>query len=587
MAASPGGARRCPSCGAEASEGEAACPHHGTSLNLATACPDSDGDATVFERTLLQVRVPDLPVPRGISSAAPSVPWSSESPSPPLELVRVAPLTEPPGAPEPDFGPTRPAYQAPAGLFHPELAKTVIRGSSGLSLPPAEEQTGMDEATLIPSQGPGGELRHGDRVGEYLVAERVGEGSMGIVYRALNPLIGKTVAIKVLKPEVASQPGQMERLLAEARTVNAIKHRGIIDIFGYGQLPDGRHYLVMEYLEGQRLDALIRAQAPLPLSEAIPLLEEILSALEAAHAARVIHRDLKPSNIFLVKPPRGPWYLKILDFGLAKQAETASGSASPTRQDLIVGTPDYMSPEQAHGERVGPFTDLYALGVLAFQLLTGKLPFSAKTPMEMILQHQGQPAPRPSSLNPAIPPLVDNLLLRLLAKSPSARPSSAAEVLEVLGRAKPALARPRERLGPWVAVAGALVLLAVSLLLAFQPAWKEAAAPGAVPQPRKPPAAVVAAPRVEPSRPPVPPPAELTPPRPVEPPSTPPRPSLEEKKSELLARISELRARVSRKKLLLPALNGLQAEAKAAKDLAALEKVALRLSRWERANMKK
>src|SRR5512140_92081 len=152
----------------------------------------------------------------------------------------------------------------------------------------------------------------GTRIGDYIVEERIGSGGMGIVYRAVQPLIGKQVAIKILSPYMASHPESVHRLLAEARMVSSIQHSGIIDIFGFGELPDGRQYMIMEYLKGTPLDVYLTKHHRLEPAEAFPILEEVLAALGAAHAAGVIHRDLKPNNVFLVQQPDGTRYVKLL-----------------------------------------------------------------------------------------------------------------------------------------------------------------------------------------------------------------------------------------------------------------------------------
>ncbi|AKJ06708.1 serine/threonine protein kinase [Archangium gephyra] len=263
----------------------------------------------------------------------------------------------------------------------------------------------------------------GAQLGEYVVRERIGEGGMGIVYRGEQPLIGKQVAVKVLRAEVGEKSLHVERLLAEARAVNAIRHRGIIDIFSFGQTPDGRQYFVMEYLQGSALDAHLAQHGLLPLSEVLRISEELLDALAAAHEAGVIHRDLKPNNLFLVRQPGGGSYVKVLDFGLAKQTSSSHGHTPQTQQGIVMGTPEYMAPEQACALPVTPKTDLYSFGVMLFQMLTGQLPFAARSSMEMLVQHVSQPAASPLGLRPELPPELAALVLKLLAKAPEERPS--------------------------------------------------------------------------------------------------------------------------------------------------------------------
>lgn len=267
----------------------------------------------------------------------------------------------------------------------------------------------------------------GTRLGDYEVLEHVGDGGMGIVYRGVQPLIKKRVAIKVLKPEFAQDAAQVQRLFAEAEAVNSIGHRNIIDIFNVGQLPDGRHYIVMEFLEGEPLDAFLRRRSPLPAHEVLGLLGELCVPLHAAHLAGVIHRDLKPSNVFLCTQADGSRYLKLLDFGLAKKG-MVGGRANQTSVNQIAGTPDFMAPEQARALAVSAQTDLYALGVMAFQMLTGRLPFLGATPMDVMLQHVSAPCPTPSSVERGVPGELDAFVLWLMAKKPEDRPRSAEDV---------------------------------------------------------------------------------------------------------------------------------------------------------------
>jgi len=268
----------------------------------------------------------------------------------------------------------------------------------------------------------------GKRLGEYEVLERIGEGGMGVVYRGLQPIIKKRVAIKVLKPHAAGDHVAVQRLIDEAEAVNSIRHRGIIDIFSLGRLPDGRPYIVMEFLEGQPLDVYL-ASNPVPLNDALTLIAAICSPLGAAHRAKVVHRDLKPSNVFICMSD-GERYLKLLDFGIAKKG--GDGSSDISKVQRVIGTPNYMAPEQARGETVGPTTDLYALGVMAFEMVTGHLPYRATQPLDVIMAHLSDPVPSARELAPMLSEGLDELLQRLLAKDPAERPQSADEVRQAL-----------------------------------------------------------------------------------------------------------------------------------------------------------
>ncbi len=274
----------------------------------------------------------------------------------------------------------------------------------------------------------------GQQLGDYQVLEVIGEGGMGLVYRGIQPVIKKRVAIKVLRTEFASDPAQVKRLVSEAESVNSISHRNIIDIFGLGQLADGRHYIIMEFLDGDPLDKHLRERAPLQPLEVAELLIDICGPLFAAHSAGVIHRDLKPSNVFLVQQPDGTRYLKLLDFGLAKKGVNLDGKTSQTSATQIAGTPDYMAPEQCRGLDISPRTDLYALGVMAWQMLTGRLPFPGPTPMDVVMAQVSAPAVAPSTVQPGVPPELDALVLWLMQKDPEARPASAEVVRSELKR---------------------------------------------------------------------------------------------------------------------------------------------------------
>lgn len=297
--------------------------------------------------------------------------------------------------------------------FPPGEAACPVHGvpSAPLEAVPEVPPTG-DETALV-----------GQQLGEYRVKRCIGQGGMGVVYEAEHVTLGRKVAIKLLREEHARSP-YARNLLSEARAASAIQHRGIIDVFGFGQQPGIGQYLVMEYLEGQPLSEFMAEHAPLPPAEAIQLLGEVLDALSAAHAQGVIHRDLKPSNIFIVREQDGSRYIKLLDFGLAKRT-TPDGLAS--RSEIIVGTPNYMAPEQALNEAVGPRTDLYAVGVIAFEMLTRRRLFAGRSSLEMVAHHLRSPPPRPS-FYVELPARLDGLILRLLAKEPQARPATASEV---------------------------------------------------------------------------------------------------------------------------------------------------------------
>jgi len=312
--------------------------------------------------------------------------------------------------------------------------KTRVRsGSLGGSSEPDEGESAWDARTVMRDP------LVGQRIGEYLVRRRIGSGGMGVVYEGEHPVIGRKVAIKIIRQDTPEEVRARD-LVSEARAVSTIRHRGIIDIFGFGTLPGVGQYLIMELLDGRPLDEILHGRGPLPIAQTLWLISEVLSALSAAHAKGVIHRDLKPGNIFIVRESNGSEYVKVLDFGLAKQAATPHGVTPQTRASIILGTPEYMAPEQACGQPVSPRTDLYAVGILLFEMLTGRLPFQGESPMHVAIQQVHSKPPAPSSLVEGLPPELDDLVLRLLAKEPGNRPASGEEVVEELLALSEALA---------------------------------------------------------------------------------------------------------------------------------------------------
>ena len=274
----------------------------------------------------------------------------------------------------------------------------------------------------------------GAMVDDYEVKDRVGQGAMGIVYRGVHRIIGKTVAIKVLKLDYADDPDMVNRLVGEARTVNAIHHPGIVDIFGFGTLKTGQPYIVMDLLEGQPLDVFIKINAPLKLKAVWPILDDLLGALGAAHQVGVIHRDLKPGNVFRESHPEARSRIKVIDFGLARTADRAGGSIRPTNPGTLLGTPAFMAPEQVVGTKVTPATDLYAVGGIAYQLLTNHLPHEAASAIEVLSAKMAADPLRPRHWLPTLDEELDAWVMSLLAREPEARPQVAEEARRTLRR---------------------------------------------------------------------------------------------------------------------------------------------------------
>jgi serine/threonine-protein kinase len=265
--------------------------------------------------------------------------------------------------------------------------------------------------------------------GQFTVEEVIGGGAFGTVYRARQLGLDRACAIKVPTHEIAADPVMAKRFAREARSAARVIHPGVVQIYAVGELDDGRPYLAMQLVEGKPLDTSIE-QGPLAPVRALRIARAIASALGDTHAADVVHRDLKPTNIIWRRDRNGDDRVVLVDFGIAV---CKPGTAEATRltQGGLIGTPHYMSPEQAHGEQVDARADLYALGVLLFELVTGRPPFDGSA-VEVMLAHLGRPAPAPSELEAMVPEAVDRICAALLEKKPDDRPASADAVVSMI-----------------------------------------------------------------------------------------------------------------------------------------------------------
>jgi serine/threonine protein kinase len=267
-------------------------------------------------------------------------------------------------------------------------------------------------------------VEKGAIIGEYVLEKKIGEGGMGEIWLGSQPLIGKEVALKILRPKMAYDKEAVARFVQEARSVNAIKHKGLIDIFSFSDLPDGRPYFVMEYLEGESLAQRLSKTGPMPWFEILEVFSQVCRALGAAHERGIVHRDLKSENLFLVKEPEG-FQLKLLDFGIAKLSDTEN--AQLTQAGDIFGTPAYMSPEHCRGQ-VDQRSDIYSLGVILYETITGRTPFyEPGAKVADILGKQLYEDPFPPSvmvMGRKVPSEVDRIVLEILSKDPDERPQS-------------------------------------------------------------------------------------------------------------------------------------------------------------------
>jgi serine/threonine-protein kinase len=259
----------------------------------------------------------------------------------------------------------------------------------------------------------------------YRIERKIGAGGMASVYQASDAQCGLPVAIKFLSADLAFDATQRERFLREARATQRLEHEHIVGLTDYGEEDDGLVYLVMELLEGEPLASRI-ARGPIPPREAITYALQTAHALGRAHELEVIHRDLKPDNIFLAR--RGPRaHVKLLDFGLAH----VRNEVRLTAAGAVFGTPEYLSPEQARGAPVGPASDLYALGVVLFEMLTGTLPFEGST-AELLVKHLRAPAPAVTARQPSLPAPFDAVVATMLAKDPGHRHRDACHLIHEL-----------------------------------------------------------------------------------------------------------------------------------------------------------
>jgi eukaryotic-like serine/threonine-protein kinase len=275
-----------------------------------------------------------------------------------------------------------------------------------------------------------GESLVGAMVGEYQVTTLIGEGGMGTVYGGIQPLIGKKVAIKVLRGELSRDPDVMVRFLAEARAVNRIGHPNIVDVFSFGAFPDGTQFFVMEHLQGRSLAAHLEQVKRLGYAEACAIVGQVCDALEAAHQRDIVHRDLKPDNIFLVDRQGGGFIVKLLDFGIAKFTADKAMTGH-TRTGVPIGTPLYMSPEHCRGRDVGPWSDIYSLGVILYEMFAGVPPFTHESFYEVISAHLTAPPP-PLHTRCSVPADLEAVVHKCLEKERAKRYASVAELRAAL-----------------------------------------------------------------------------------------------------------------------------------------------------------
>ncbi len=306
-----------------------------------------------------------------------------------------------------------------------EVKRTQVRGFAGLASNREQRDTrGWED----PSKTRSTDLV-GATVGSYVLARLLGEGGVGAVYLGEHPVIGSRVAVKVLHHDFATSIMMLDRFIQEARAANAIPSPHIVRVFDFGKLPDGRPYAVMECLEGESLEAVLERERVLPVARALRILCQVAETMVAAHERGIVHRDLKPENIFIERS-READFVRILDFGIAKLFDPETGDPKATTTGLVVGTPLYCAPEQAAGTGVTPASDTYALGVVAYEMLSGSLPYEGNV-VQVLMQKMNVDVPPLHQVRSDVPTVASELVHQMLERDINARPSMADVVLRL------------------------------------------------------------------------------------------------------------------------------------------------------------
>jgi hypothetical protein len=464
------GARFCGACGQPITPTAAAAQAHSTqtvaAAQAAAAKPSSSQSGPNLSPPYQSG--PNLSPPHQsaptVSTSQPSVPPKPASKAS-VATVRVSPAGPPP-APV-----AVPASLLAAAASHPPHYPAAVSAPNFPpvpTFPPATSPPGPLRAAVRPVAQPlenliGRTLNH-----RYLVEDKIGEGGFGAVFRGKQIATGREVALKILHPHNVADETIVARFRREAEACSRLRDPHTVTTYDFDETPDGILYLAMELLRGQSLHQVQKSDGPLPYERVLGIMDQVAASLAEAHANGIVHRDMKPENVF-IETREGGDHVKVLDFGIAKVVSDEKSVPALTAVGQTLGTLEFMSPEQLRGQKLDGRADLYALGMMAYEMLTGHLPFSsAKSPIDIINFHMRQEPPAPSKLSDkvAIPAPVDAIILKMVAKDREKRFADANALREEIGRTKLALDRSPDRFEAYrvVAVVGATVALVAGLL---------------------------------------------------------------------------------------------------------------------------
>ena len=457
----------CPYCGTELDDGARFCGVCGkpiTPTAAGTAVKPAPGRSAAVQ-TLARSGPRKVPTPApGPAPSPPSTPAADPAPAPerpsaapalPPSAVVTMPSTPSPVAPTPAPAapPSASPVPAPAAAPSPSPAPATTPKPAGGVRRPAQPLENLIGRTL----------NH-----RYLVEDKVGEGGFGAVFRGKQIATGREVALKILHPHNVSDETIVARFRREAEACSKLRDPHTVTTYDFDETPDGILYLAMELLRGRSLHQLQKAEGVLPPARVLDILDQVAASLTEAHANGIVHRDMKPENVF-IETRNGDDHVKVLDFGIAKVMSDDRQAPALTAVGQTLGTLEFMSPEQLRGQSLDGRSDLYALGMMAYEMLTGALPFqSVKSPIDIINFHMKQTPPAPSSMTDkvAIPPAIDAIILKMVAKDRENRFADATALREEIARTQRALDRRPDRFEAYrvVGVIGATVALVATLL---------------------------------------------------------------------------------------------------------------------------